>query len=61
MIKDISYEKAFSELQQILLSLQNEQTSIDELAAQSQKANQLIAYCRAKLKGIEETVSENDF
>ena len=54
MIKKITYEEALSDLQKILTDLQNEQTSIDDLAAKSKRASELVAYCREKLRGIEE-------
>lgn len=54
MKNDLSYEQALAELQKILTDLQKEQTSIDDLAAQSKRAAELVAYCRAKLRGVEE-------
>ncbi len=53
MITDLSYEEALADLQKILTDLQNEQTSIDDLADQSKRANALVEYCREKLRGIE--------
>ena len=60
MKEDLSYEEALDDLQKILAGLQNEQISIDELASQSKKANTLIQYCRAKLKGIEDVITQEN-
>ncbi|MEM1214959.1 MAG: exodeoxyribonuclease VII small subunit [Bacteroidota bacterium] len=48
-----SYEAALQELETILQDLQGEQTSIDELTARSERAAELIAYCREKLRSTE--------
>ncbi len=45
-----TYEKAVSELQQIIDELQNEVVSMDDLSAKVKRAAELIAWCRQKLR-----------
>ena len=58
MTNKLSYEEALADLQKILADLQNEQTSIDDLAAKNKRASELVAYCRDKLRGIEGEVGD---
>lgn len=58
MTKKLSYEEALAEIQEILTDLQNEQTGIDDLAAKSKRASELVAYCREKLRGIEGEIGD---
>lgn len=51
-----SYDKAFAELNQIVEDLQSDQISIDQLAKKAKRANELLEFCRNKLRKIEEDV-----
>lgn len=51
-----SYETAFAELQQLLADIETETINIDELSEKVQRAAELIAYCRAKLRHTEEDI-----
>ncbi len=55
--ENLSYEAALAELEQLLAELQGEQTSISELTQRSQRAGELVAYCRAKLRDVEATLA----
>lgn len=55
----ITYDKAFEELNQILDDIQSEDVGIDEIAKKSKRANELLKFCRDKLRTIESQVAEN--
>lgn len=49
----MTYEKALDKLQKIISSIENEEISIDELSEKTKEANQLIEFCRTKLRKVE--------
>lgn len=49
-----NYEAAIAELEQIVESIESETIGLDELSTQVQRASELIAICRAKLKQTED-------
>ncbi len=51
--EQLTYESAQAELQQIVQDLQNEAVGIDELAAKIARANELIRFCRERLRMTE--------
>ena len=53
---ELNYEKAMQELQNITLDLQEGKIGIDELAAQLQRAAELIRFCREKLRNVEKEI-----
>lgn len=53
---EITYEKALQELQAITQNLQEGKIGIDELAAQLQRAAELIRFCREKLRSVEKEI-----
>lgn len=55
----ITYDKAFAELNKILDDIQSEDVSIDQIAVKSKRANELLKFCRDKLRTIESQVAEN--
>ena len=55
-MENLTYQAALQELQTILAELQEQQVSIDELGARSQRAAQLIAFCQDKLRQTETTI-----
>lgn len=55
----ITYDKAYAELNQILDDIQSEDVSIDQIAVKSKRANELLKFCRDKLRTIESQVAEN--
>ncbi len=48
-----SYDKAYKELQAILEELQSESVSIDKLSTKIKKANELISFCKTRLREVE--------
>jgi len=54
MTKELTYEQALAELQAIVADLQEDAIGIDELAAKSERAADLIRFCREKLRRTEE-------
>jgi exodeoxyribonuclease VII small subunit len=52
-MENISYETAIKELETILAQLQTEQVSIDQLVERSERAAELIEYCKNKLRELE--------
>jgi exodeoxyribonuclease VII small subunit len=57
-----SYDEAMLELNRIVEALQNDQIKVDEMTEKIQKANQLIAICRAHLCDVQENLNvKNDF
>lgn len=49
-----SYDKAFHELQKIVEELNSENVSLDKLSEKIKKANELIQFCKTRLRSIEE-------
>jgi exodeoxyribonuclease VII small subunit len=50
---NLTYESAWAELQEIVQNLQNETVSIDDLAAKIARANELVRFCRERLRATE--------
>jgi exodeoxyribonuclease VII small subunit len=57
MEKNLTYEEAYRELQQITEDIENESVSVDDLAAKVKRASELIRLCQDKLKNAETEVS----
>ena len=53
-----TYETAYAELQQIIQDLQGEMVGIDDLAAKIARAQELIRFCRERLRQVEEEVDK---
>lgn len=51
------YQSALTELQEILLALQNEQIPIDTLAEKAERAKALLQYCNERLRQTEERLN----
>lgn len=56
MNNELTYEQAFSELEQIVKKIEQGNTSIDTLADNLKRANELITICRNKLHKAEEDI-----
>ncbi len=54
----LNYEKAMSELQQIVTDLQSETIGIDQLSEQVKRASSLIKFCKTKLRSTEEDINQ---
>lgn len=55
---ELTYESAYAELQQIVQDLQGELVGIDDLAAKIARAQELIRFCRERLRQTEEEVGK---
>jgi exodeoxyribonuclease VII small subunit len=53
-----SYEKALSELQEIIDKIQNDQYSLTELSNALTKAKELISFCENELRNIQDKIVE---
>ena len=53
-----SYSEAISELEAILDELSNKEVDVDALAAQVERAAELIEYCQAKINKAEMRVNK---
>ncbi len=55
-----SYDKAYNELQAILEELQSESVSIDKLSTKIKKANELISFCKTRLREVESELNSTE-
>lgn len=55
-----SYDKAYTELEAILEELQGESISIDKLSQKIKKANELINFCKTRLREVESELEETE-
>ena len=62
--KELTYEQAIGRVEQIVGSLERQETSLDELAPLLKEAQELLTFCKARLLKAEEdinkTLSEGD-
>ncbi len=56
MPKELTYNKAFTELEKLVEQIEDDTIQLDTLAAKVKEANELILYCETKLRSIEEDV-----
>ena len=54
----LTYETAFKELEEIVNNIQNETVSVDILAQKVARANELLKFCREKLRSTEVEVNK---
>lgn len=58
MKKNIKYEEAVAELQDIVTKMENGSLDIDKMCEELKKAQQLIALCKVKLTKTEEEIAK---
>jgi exodeoxyribonuclease VII small subunit len=58
MEKELTFEEAYTEIQTIAQAMENEQINVDELAVKAARAQELIQYCRVKLRTIQTSLEE---
>jgi exodeoxyribonuclease VII small subunit len=56
MSEDLNYTTAMAELSEIAEAMEHETISVDHLSQKVKRAQELIAFCQAKLKATEEDV-----
>ena len=54
----LTYQEAQEQLERIVASVENEELDVDILSEQVQRAMQLIAFCRSKLKHTEAAINQ---
>ena len=62
-VKELSYNKAVSELEDILRQMQSDALDIDLLAAYTRRATELLAECRSRLTATDkelQSILSND-
>jgi len=58
MAKELTYDAAFSKLEELVEQLEDGNIQLDKLTAKVKQANELIAVCETKLRSIEKEVEE---
>ena len=58
MKKEMKYEEAYAQLQEIVRKMENDEFDIDEIAVQLKTAQQLIKLCKDKLTKTEAEISK---
>jgi len=56
--KNITYETAIAEIQQILAEIENGKADIDTLGTKIKRAAELIAFCKDKLTKVDADVEK---
>ncbi len=56
--KNMTYDTAYAELNEILASLQKEDVSLDDLSDKLKRAAELSDFCKTKLRSIEEDIEK---
>lgn len=56
--KNLKYEDALKQLQEITGLLERKEIGIDELSVKVQDANKLVEFCREKLNKTEEEINK---
>ncbi len=56
MTNKLTFDTAFSELQQLVQQIENDDIKLDTLAAKVDDANLLISFCENRLRNIQEDV-----
>ena len=54
--KELTYNEAIAEIEQIISRLRNEQTEVDTLSEELKRATELIARCKEQLRQVESSV-----
>ncbi len=58
MNKKLTYDAAYSELNQILIELQSQDTNLDMLSDKIKRAAELNDFCQSKLRSIESDIEK---
>ena len=57
-MKEIKYEAAFAELQDIVRKMENDELDIDQMSEQLKRAQELIRLCKDKLTKTDEEIKK---
>lgn len=58
MAKKLTYDSAFAELNEILETLQDENTGLDDISVKITRAKELSDFCHQKLRTLEEDIAK---
>lgn len=58
MKKNLTFDKAYKELSQLVREIEQDDIKVDTLAIKVKQANELINFCVTKLRTIESEISE---
>ena len=58
MAKEIKYELALTQLEEIVEQMENDELNIDELGEQLKKAQKLVKLCKDKLTKTDEEIKK---
>lgn len=58
MSKKMTYDTAYAELDNILISLQSDETGLDDLSEKLKRAAELSEFCKSKLRSIESDIEK---
>lgn len=58
-MEEITYTKAYQELQEIVENIENSEINIDELEHKIKRASELLKICKDKLQKTETSVLKN--
>ena len=58
MSADLTYSEAFEKLKMLVAELEEGDIQLDKLPEKVKEANELIAICETKLRGIDQQVKE---
>lgn len=56
--KEIKYEEAVTELEEIVNKMENDELDIDQLSDQLKRAKTLVKYCKDKLTKTDEEIKK---
>ncbi len=56
--KQITYQSAVNELEEILVAIEENSTEIDMLSEKIKRASELISFCKKKLKSTEKDIEK---
>lgn len=56
--KKITFEEAMQELEIILAALKEGNIAVDDLVKKSERAKELLDYCRTKLREVEQALED---
>jgi len=58
MKTNMTYNSAFSELEKLVIQIENDEIQLDTLAEKVKQANALIKFCETKLRTIEKDIND---
>lgn len=58
MKKDLTFDKAFNDLTDLVEEIEDDEIKVDTLAVKVKQANELIKFCETKLRGIQTEINE---